>query len=49
MLKEKPDHHDAELALRVYDMRREAVMRAFLAHGHWPESFPTVSPLICTA
>ena len=27
MAKERPDHHDAELALRVYDMRREAVMR----------------------
>lgn len=27
MAKETPDHHDADLALRVYDMRREAVMR----------------------
>jgi len=27
MIKEKPDHHDAELVLKLYDLRREAVMR----------------------
>ena len=27
MTKEVPDHHDAELVLRLYDLRREAVMR----------------------
>jgi hypothetical protein len=27
MAKEVPDHHDAELVLRLYDLRREAVMR----------------------
>ena len=27
MLKEAPDHHDAELILKLYDLRREAVMR----------------------
>lgn len=27
MSKSKPDHHDAELILKVYDLRREAVMR----------------------
>ena len=26
-MKEVPDHHDAELVLRLYDLRREAVMR----------------------
>jgi hypothetical protein len=26
-MKEKPDHHDAELVLKLYDLRREAVMR----------------------
>ncbi|MEC7583417.1 MAG: hypothetical protein VYE77_03805 [Planctomycetota bacterium] len=26
-LKTAPDHHDADLVLRLYDMRREAVMR----------------------
>ncbi|MBL8841058.1 MAG: hypothetical protein JNL90_05935 [Planctomycetes bacterium] len=28
MSKQQPDHGDAELALKVYDLRREAVMRA---------------------
>ncbi|MSR48291.1 MAG: hypothetical protein EXS13_14730 [Planctomycetes bacterium] len=28
MSKETPDHHDAELALRTYELRREPVMRA---------------------
>jgi len=27
MIKERPDHHDAELVLRLYDLRREPVMR----------------------
>ena len=27
MSKEKPDHHDAELVLKLYDLRRETVMR----------------------
>ena len=27
MIKESPDHHDAELVLRLYDLRRETVMR----------------------
>jgi hypothetical protein len=26
-MKEVPDHHDAELVLRLYDLRRETVMR----------------------
>ena len=26
-LKQSPDHHDAELVLRLYDLRRESVMR----------------------
>jgi hypothetical protein len=26
--KKRPDHHDAELILRLYDLRRESVMRA---------------------
>ena len=28
MIKDRPDHHDAELVLKLYDLRREAVMRA---------------------
>lgn len=27
LLKQTPDHHDAELVLRLYDLRRESVMR----------------------
>lgn len=27
MLKDQPDHHDAELVLRLYDLRREASLR----------------------
>jgi hypothetical protein len=27
MLKDHPDHHDAELVLRLYELRREPVMR----------------------
>ena len=27
-LKEYPDHHDAELVLKLYELRREDVMRA---------------------
>jgi hypothetical protein len=27
VLKEAPDHHDADLVLKIYDLRREAVMR----------------------
>lgn len=41
MSKERPDHHDAELALKVYDLRREAVMRearAALNRDFWPKS-----------
>jgi hypothetical protein len=28
MTKDGPDHHDADLILKIYDLRREAVMRA---------------------
>ncbi len=28
MIKDRPDHHDAELVLKLYDLRREPVMRA---------------------
>ena len=30
MLKEAPDHHDADLVLKLYDLRREPVMRESL-------------------
>jgi hypothetical protein len=48
MTKERPDHHDAELALRVYDMRREAVMResrAAINQKFWPKTYDDVVAL----
>jgi hypothetical protein len=41
MLKEHPDHHDADLLLKIYDLRREAVMRdsrATLLRDFWPRT-----------
>ncbi len=41
MLKESPDHHDADLILRIYDLRREATMRESryaLNRDFWPRS-----------
>ena len=41
MTKSAPDHHDAELVLRIYDLRREPVMResrdAVLSE-YWPRN-----------
>ncbi len=39
LAKDYPDHHDAELVLRLYDLRREATMResrAALNRDFWP-------------
>lgn len=39
--KDFPDHHDAELVLRLYDLRREASMRearALINREFWPAS-----------
>jgi hypothetical protein len=41
MLKEAPDHHDADLVLKIYDLRREAVMRESrhaINSKFWPRS-----------
>jgi hypothetical protein len=38
---ERPDHHDAELVMKVYDLRREPVMResrALIQSKFWPKS-----------
>jgi hypothetical protein len=43
--KDRPDHHDAELALRVYELRREAVMRQSrdeINRKFWPRTFDEV-------
>ena len=39
MIKDAPDHHDAELVLRLYELRRETTMREarrYLATEFWP-------------
>src|SRR6185503_6174455 len=48
-MKEKPDHHDAELALRVYEMRRESVLRDArkdIVGKFWPKSFEDVTAVM---
>lgn len=45
MSKEKPDYQDAELVLRLYDLRREAVMRESrnaIMSKFWPKSYEEV-------
>lgn len=45
MSREMPDHHDADLVLRVYEMRREAVLRESrnaIARDFWPKSYDDV-------
>ena len=45
MPKSAPDHHDAELLLKVYDIRREAVMResrTAVNRQFWPSSYDDV-------
>jgi hypothetical protein len=41
VLKEAPDHHDADLVLKLYDLRRETVMRESrnaIDSKFWPRS-----------
>lgn len=41
MSKSAPDHHDAELVLKIYDLRREAVMRESrdaINREFWPKT-----------
>lgn len=48
MAKEQADHHDAEIAMRVYELRREAVMRQSrdqLNQKFWPKSYEDVVAL----
>jgi hypothetical protein len=45
MAKDHPDHHDAEIVMRLYDLRREAVMRESrdaLMAGFWPRHYEDV-------
>lgn len=48
-LKEHPDHHDADIVLRVYELRREAVMRDSrhaVNTKFWPRSFEEVQAVM---
>lgn len=48
MPKETADHHDAELALKVYELRREPVMRESrhaIAQHFWPKRYEDVIAL----
>jgi hypothetical protein len=41
LTKDYPDHHDAELVLKLYDLRRENLMResrASLSAKYWPKT-----------
>jgi hypothetical protein len=41
LIKEAPDHHDADLVLKIYDLRRESVMResrSAINAKFWPRS-----------
>ena len=49
MSKEHPDHHDAELAFRAYELRREPVMRESrnaINRDFWPKSFADVQAVL---
>jgi hypothetical protein len=49
MSKTNPDHHDAELLIRVYDLRREAVLRqsrAAILREFWPQGWDDVRAVL---
>jgi len=48
LLKELPDHHDADLVLKLYDLRREHVMResrSAINSKFWPKSYEELMAL----
>ena len=49
MFQEKPDFHDAELVLRVYELRREPVMResrGAVNQKFWPKTYEDVQAVV---
>ena len=49
MPQDKPDHHDADLVLRVYDLRREPVMRQArhaINREFWPRAYEDVQAVL---
>ena len=48
-MKEHPDHHDAEIVLRVYELRTEAVMRESrhaINSKFWPKTWEEVQAVM---
>jgi hypothetical protein len=44
-----PDHHDADLVLKLYDLRREAVMRESrnaISGKFWPKKYEDVQAIV---
>ncbi len=49
MAKTTPDHHDAELLIRIYDLRREAVMRdsrRMILRDFWPKTWEDLQAVL---
>jgi hypothetical protein len=49
MTTKAPDHHDAELVFRAYDLRRESVMResrSALLQKLWPKSYEELAAVL---
>lgn len=49
MRKETPDHHDADLLIKVYDLRREASMRLSrhaILREFWPKTWDDVQAVL---
>jgi hypothetical protein len=49
MPKQTPDHHDAELLIQVYDLRRESVMRESrraILREFWPTAWADVEAVL---
>ena len=49
MRKETPDHHDADLLIKVYDLRREASMRQSrqaILREFWPKTWDDVQAVL---
>jgi len=49
MTKSTPDHHDAELLIKVYDLRREDVMRdsrRMILRDFWPKTWDDLQAVL---
>lgn len=49
MTKSTPDHHDAELVIKLYDLRREAVMRESrdaINAEYWPKDVDEAAAIL---